>query len=64
MELKLSCFKCGSTDLKTVCGNYYRIENEFYILHEDKKKSVVLCNKCGLEDYVENLVIKLAEKEG
>lgn len=58
MKLQLSCFCCGSTDFiqtKQPCTN---IEGYSYLLHNDIKETEVTCSKCGLKDYVDNLVIK------
>ena len=57
MELKLSCFKCGSTDFEITEVDNIKIEGHSYLLHEDYKNTQLICSKCGLEDYVENLVI-------
>ena len=58
MELVLSCVCCGSTKFKRTEQPCYNIEGKSYLLHEDKKDAMVICEKCGLEDYVENLVIQ------
>ena len=57
MELKLSCFKCGSTDFEVTEVENIKIEGRSYLLHEDYKNTQLICSKCGLEDYVENFVI-------
>lgn len=58
MRLALSCYCCGSTRFKETPQPYYRIEKSFYILHEDVGRAEVICERCGLEDYVANLVVK------
>ena len=58
MRLALSCYCCGSTVFKETSQPYYEIENSYYLHHEDRAKAEVICEKCGLRDYVVNLVIK------
>lgn len=58
MQLRLSCVCCGSTDFKRTKQEYYDIEGESYLFHEDEYNFKVICKECGLEDYVSNLVIK------
>ena len=60
MKLSLSCFKCGSTDFKLTEQPCTDIENSSYLLHDNLTNAKVICDKCGLEDFVENLVIKLS----
>jgi predicted nucleic-acid-binding Zn-ribbon protein len=57
MRLILSCFKCGSIDFKNTGQFLTNIEGESYLVRDDYKESKVICSRCGLEDYVENLVI-------
>ena len=62
MELKLSCYCCGSVDFEhTEIEGLKEIENRSYLLHEEIKNNVVICKKCGLKDYIENLVIKISK---
>ena len=55
VEFKLSCFKCGGTKFENTNQNYTMIEDEHYLNNE---KAKVKCVKCGLEDYMFNLVPK------
>ena len=57
MKLILSCFKCGSIDFKRTEITNIEIEGHSYLMHEDYKDTQLTCEECGLEDYVENLVI-------
>jgi len=57
VELKLSCFKCGSTDFEITEVDNIKVEGHSYLLHEDYKDTKLTCERCGLEDYVENLII-------
>jgi len=57
MQLILSCACCGSTDFNKKALNIINIENTSYLLHENYKDTKLVCSECGLEDYVENLVI-------
>lgn len=57
MKLILSCVCCGSVEFYSSEQPCYNIENVSYLLEEDKKDAKVTCYKCGLEDWVENLVI-------
>ena len=57
MQLKLSCYCCGSVDFEEGDQPRYRIEGRDYLQHETAKETQVTCSKCGLEDYVMNLVI-------
>jgi hypothetical protein len=58
LKLILSCFCCGSVDFKETPQFCKDIEGKDYLFQENVKDSKVICKKCGLEDYVENLVIK------
>lgn len=57
MKIQLSCFKCGSTEFAHEPIKCLRVEDDYYLLHEDIKGVEVTCQKCGLRDYIENLVI-------
>jgi len=57
MKLVLSCFKCGSTDFENTIQRCYEIEDNSYLLQEDAETAEVICTRCGLKDYVKNLVI-------
>ena len=62
MELKLSCYCCGGTYFSNKEMLGYKIENNIYVPLSDKEvreNAVVVCEKCGLEDYVVNLVPKV-----
>lgn len=50
MKLVLSCIRCGATDFKNT-------KHASYLLQEDCEEAKVICDKCGLEDYVKCLVI-------
>ena len=63
ISLRLSCVCCGTTEIKNTEQPYYTIEDKHYLLHDDLDKAKVVCSKCGLEDYIENLVIKLKAYE-
>jgi predicted nucleic-acid-binding Zn-ribbon protein len=58
MKLTLSCYCCGSTEFKRTEQPCYNIEGNSYLAHDDLSKATVICKKCGLKDYVHNLVIK------
>ena len=58
VNFKLSCVCCGSTEFKNTEQQYHTVENQQYLLYEASKNAKVICSKCGLEDYVQNLVIK------
>ena len=61
MQLKLSCYCCGSVDFEhTEIEGLIEIENGSYLLPEEIKNNVVICKKCGLKDYIKNLVIKFS----
>ena len=61
MQLKLSCYCCGSVDFEhTEIESLIEIENRSYLLPEEIKNNVVICKKCGLKDYIQNLVIKFS----
>lgn len=53
MELKLSCYKCGGVNFENYPYPYYIIESMHFLQDENIK---VKCIKCGLEDYIHNLV--------
>lgn len=57
MRLILSCFRCGSTDFDHAPIECQEIEGNYYLPNENVEGTQVTCSKCGLEDYVENLVI-------
>ena len=59
MQLKLSCYRCGSVGFEhTEISGLTDIEGASYLLLEEIKDNVVICKKCGLEDFIQNLVIK------
>ena len=61
MQLKLSCYCCGSEDFEhTEIKELIEIENRSYLLQEELKNNIVICKKCGLKDYIQNLVIKFS----
>ena len=57
MKFKLTCYCCGSSDFVVKELPLVSVGNENYLMHEDVEKEKVVCNKCGLEDYVVNLVV-------
>lgn len=59
MELKLSCYCCGGTEFKrTPLDGLINIENTSYLYQGKYYNNMVTCKSCGLEDYIQNLVIK------
>ena len=61
MQLKLSCYCCGSEEFEhTEIESLLEIEDRSYLPHEEIKNNVVICKKCGLKDYIKNLVIKFS----
>ena len=61
MQLKLSCYCCGSVDFEhTEIEGLIEIEGGRYLLNDEIKNNIVICKKCGLIDYIQNLVIKLS----
>ena len=61
MQLKLSCYRCGSVDFeRTEIDGLLEIENRSYLSQEEIKDNVVICKKCKLKDYIQNLVIKFS----
>ena len=64
MNLCLSCYRCGSISFKRTKQPCYNVEGDSYLSHENVKDAKVICNECGLEDYVENLVIKYQIERG
>ncbi|HCL4466738.1 hypothetical protein [Clostridium botulinum] len=57
MKIQLSCVRCGSTEFNHEPIQCIKVEGNYYLLHEDIKDNEVTCAKCGLRDYVANLVI-------
>ena len=46
MQLKLSCYCCGSEDFEhTEIEGLLEIEGRSYLLHEEIKNNVVICKK-------------------
>ena len=61
MQLKLSCYCCGSVDFEhTEIEGLLEIEGRSYLLQEEIKNNEVICKKCGLKDYIQNLPIKFS----
>lgn len=59
MELKLSCYCCGSTEFSLIaevvnCSHMHCRENTI-------KDNRVICSRCGLEDYIKNLKTKVCK---
>ena len=54
IRLNLSCYCCGSIDFEVKEMEWYEIEEMSFLYNEDKQ--MVKCLKCGLEDYLLNLV--------
>ena len=62
MELKLSCVCCGGAEFKeTIIDGLITVNGTEYLHNVDIKNNKVVCDKCGLEDYIENLIIKIYE---
>lgn len=62
MQLKLSCYCCGSEDFKPIkIEDVIKVEGDTYLYQEDVKDNIVYCKKCGLKDYIKNLPIKFTE---
>lgn len=40
-----------------------RVDDSTYLYHEDIEGQQVVCKRCGLEDYIENLVISVEQKQ-
>ena len=57
MKLLLSCVCCGATEFKKKELNIINIEEYSYLLHEESKCEKLTCENCGLEDYIDNLII-------
>lgn len=61
MQLKLSCYFCGSEDFEhTEIESLLEIEGRNYLLQEEIKNNKIICKKCGLKDYIQNLPIKFS----
>ena len=59
MQLMLSCYCCGSEDVEhTEIEGLIEIGGRSYLLQEEIKNNIVICKKCGLKDYIQNLTIK------
>ena len=59
MQLKLSCYCCGSEEFEhTEIEGLLEIEDRSYLPQEEIKNNEVICKKCGLKDYIQNLTIK------
>ena len=54
IRLNLSCYCCGSIDFEVKEMKWHEIEGMSFLYNEDKQ--MVKCSKCGLEDYLSNLV--------
>lgn len=57
MKLVMSCYACGSKDFEHSPLCCHTIEGKSYLNHEEHKKNVVTCKRCGLQDLIDNLVI-------
>ena len=57
MKLLLSCVCCGATEFKKKELSIINVEERSYLLHEDSKDEKLICEECGLEDYINNLII-------
>lgn len=61
MQLKLSCYCCGNEDFEhTEIEGLLEIEGRSYLLQEEIKNNEIICKKCGLQDYIQNLPIKFS----
>lgn len=54
VQLKLSCYCCGGIDFENKPMKWNEIEDMYFLDIEDN--ILVKCTKCGLEDYIFNLV--------
>lgn len=54
LQLKLSCYCCGGVDFENKPMEWNEIEDMYFLDREENKQ--VKCTKCGLEDYIFNLV--------
>lgn len=66
MELKLSCVCCGNTEFSTEMGIITtNLTNGCSHTHNVNivKDNKIICSKCGLEDYIKNLEIKICYQE-
>lgn len=60
MRLVLSCVCCGSSEFKKdIPIESFNVEGNTYLHHEDLANVKVACSKCGLEDYVRNLMVEV-----
>ncbi|MGL6184393.1 MAG: hypothetical protein ACRC1T_03325 [Clostridium chrysemydis] len=53
MQLKLCCYCCGNVIFEVKVTPEKRTIEGFEAL---KKGKTVVCKKCGLEDYIDNLI--------
>ena len=51
-QFKLSCPCCGGVDFKNNHLKVHEVENMYFI----RDNTEVKCLKCGLEDYIDNLI--------
>jgi predicted nucleic-acid-binding Zn-ribbon protein len=56
VELKLSCVCCGGMEFKEKQLDVINIEGHSYLMREESKEKII-CENCGLEDYIDNLII-------
>lgn len=59
MEIKLSCYKCGGTEFGEVKINPIIVEDSVYIHPDSNNDATVICNRCGLKDFVGGLMPNL-----
>ena len=62
MQLNLSCYCCGGIDFKHILvSELKKVEEEYYLPTDKINRTKVKCVKCGLEDYIPNLSLKLSD---
>ena len=63
MEFNLTCVCCGSREFEIKELPLIEMENATYLFHDDIVNQQVVCKRCGLKDYIENLVISVEQKQ-
>lgn len=58
MRLNLSCYCCGSVDFENKPLRWNEVEDMFFLdcAENEDNKILLKCSKCGLEDYLFNLI--------
>lgn len=64
MDFTLTCVCCGSSQFKLKKLPLSEIEGDTYLVDrkDGKYEDQVICSKCGLEDYIDNLIPKVEMK--